>query len=239
MYNNTPPHPHPHPQPPHPTPHPHPYPPPSCSCQRPQRLSLAALEQVTIRADNVNGYATASSFCSFQLKIAPQPVPPSLTTSVFTMYDLAPLGQPVGDLGLVDNNNVIAGLNYVATAAWKTVDAPDAFQLSPSGAITVKLAVLDGLAKPTYRLTVNASDAISWAVLPVTVNLLGTYSCARAAHPSPLPPTDPLLAPTRRRLRPRTPYLTLTLHSERPAARNVRADTQRPRLGGRRHAALA
>jgi hypothetical protein len=135
-------------------------------------FAQAQYYNVTIRADNVNGYATASSFCSFQLRIAPQPVPPTLTTSVFTMYDLAPLGQSVGDLGLVDNNNVVAGLAYVPTAVWRTVDSPDAFSLSTSGAITVKLAVLDGLAKPTYRLTVNASDAISWAVLPVTINLL-------------------------------------------------------------------
>ena len=107
-----------------------------------------------------------------QINILPQPTAPLLSTTIFQLYDLAPANQAVGSVGLVDQNNVIAGLNYVAQAKWASVDSPNAFAISASGAITVAQPVLNALTKATYSYVVNASDAISWGLTPITISLL-------------------------------------------------------------------
>ena len=135
----------------------------------------ASSYNVTLRVDNTAGGQTFSAFCTIIVGVVPKPVAPSVTNAALTTFDLRPNGTYVGNVGLVDNNN-IAGqtATYVAVSRWATRDSPDAFAIDAQGNISVANAVLDTTQKTTYYYTLNASDAVSWAIFPIVISLLPT-----------------------------------------------------------------
>jgi hypothetical protein len=137
---------------------------------------VASSYAITLRADNIGTDQTYTSFCNATVTVVPAPVPPSLTTSVLYAYDLIPNGTWIGNVGAVDNNNVVAGapVVYVARTAFAARDAADDFVIDAAGNVTVKRgATLDATVKAVYTgYSVNVSDAVSSAVYPITINLL-------------------------------------------------------------------
>ena len=135
----------------------------------------ASSYNVTLRVDNTAGGQTFSAFCSIVVGVVPKPVAPSVTNAALTIFDLRPNGTFVGNVGLVNNNNIVGQTaTYVSVSRWAARDVPDAFAIDAQGNITVANAVLDTTQKTTYYYTLNASDAVSWATYPVVISLLPT-----------------------------------------------------------------
>jgi hypothetical protein len=135
----------------------------------------ASSYNLTLRVDNTAGGQTFSSFCNIVVGIVPKPVAPSVTRAALSTFDLVPNGTVVGNVGLVNNNNIVGQTaTYASVARWAARDTPDAFAIDAQGNVTVSNAVLDTTQKTTYYYTLNASDAVSWATYPVVISLLPT-----------------------------------------------------------------
>ena len=136
--------------------------------------SLSASYNVSIRIDNSGFGKVETSFCNSVINIIPRPVPPTLSTTVLSLFDLVGGGTMVGSLGPVNNNNVAAGNNYTTSCKFNTTDAAgDDFVISSNCIVYVKSGkFLDSFIKGTYTYTVNASDALSWAIYSITITLL-------------------------------------------------------------------
>jgi len=114
---------------------------------------------VTVRVDNVGLGDTKSAYCKFPVTIKPVPQPPTIANPTLYMYDLAANGTKVGNIGLINNNNIEGSSDIeVSSSQFVSTDTPDAFAIDNQGNITVKLAVLDATKKSVYTYTVNASD---------------------------------------------------------------------------------
>ena len=148
--------------------------------------STASWYNLTLMVSNIFQGAILNSFCWLTVTVTPQPVPPTLTYTTFSIFDqfvtqprdaFANLaGTLVGNVAPVDNNNVAgAFVNYTATTAWAVVDTPNAFAITPSGAISVAQNVLDATSsKSTFLYTANVSDAVSFALVNVTIIVLAS-----------------------------------------------------------------
>jgi sugar lactone lactonase YvrE len=136
--------------------------------------TLSSSYQVRIRIDNIGFGQLQSSYCDSVIKIIPKPVPPTLTNTVLSLFDLVGGGTDAGNLGPINNNNVAVGNNYTTSCRFNSTDAEsDDFVISNDCSLTVKSGkFLDSFIKGTYTYTVNASDAISWAIYPITITLL-------------------------------------------------------------------
>jgi hypothetical protein len=105
------------------------------------------------------------------INIIPKPVPPTLSTTVLSLFDLVGGGTEVGSVGPVNNNNVVAGNNYTVSCKFNTTDTiSDDFVISNNCIVYVKSGkYLDSFIKGTYYYKVNASDALSWAIYSLTI----------------------------------------------------------------------
>jgi len=137
-------------------------------------FSQSASYNVTIQIDNIGLGQLQSSFCNSVINVIPRPVPPTLSTSVLSLFDLVGGGTMVGSLGPVNNNNVAAGNNYTTSCKFNATDAAgDDFVISSNCIVYVKSGkFLDSFIKGTYTYSVNASDALSWAIYSITITLL-------------------------------------------------------------------
>jgi hypothetical protein len=138
--------------------------------------SLASSYNVSIRIDNIGYDAIASTVCNVRIDVTMRPVPPSLSSSSLFVFDLVPGGTLVGSVGGISNNNVLPTDNYTVRTVFSRLDTiADHFDIHPTtGEIRVKMtgANLDSLLKSSYKYDVNASDALSWNILPITITLL-------------------------------------------------------------------
>ena len=135
---------------------------------------LASTYATTIRVDNIGLGAVLSVFCNLNITISPRPVPPTIVNDFLSVYDLTPAGTYVGNIGAVDNNNVVPAANYSVVAKIVTPDPRgDFFAISAAGDITVKNPTgLDSFRIDFCTIVVNVSDAISWATYPVVISLM-------------------------------------------------------------------
>jgi hypothetical protein len=151
-------------------------------------FDLASAYTATLQATAVGFGESASSTCAIVITILPKPAVPTLSSPALFAFDLSAVGTWVGNVGPVTNNNVAsAAAKYVTTTTIASSDTPDAFAIDSQGNVTVKAAVLDATVKSVFTYTVNASDALSWALYPVTISLLPaarppvTFAQARTA----------------------------------------------------------
>jgi len=141
--------------------------------------SVATSYSLVINIDNIGLGDTKTSTCSnVVVTVTSNPMPPTLTTLTFSLNDMATAGASVGNVGMINNNNIGGVTTEVNVLAVVTAADPDYFQFSNTGQITVKYPagtttpLLDALVKASYVYTVRASDSKSSADYTVTINLL-------------------------------------------------------------------
>jgi hypothetical protein len=141
---------------------------------QPVLYALSTSYQVRIRIDNIGFGQFQSSYCDSVINIIPKPVPPTLSNTILSLFDLVGGGTAVGSVGPVSNNNVAIGNNYTVSCAFNSTDATsDDFDITSDCNVIVKSGkFLDSFVKGTYTYRVNASDALSWAIYPITITLL-------------------------------------------------------------------
>jgi len=141
--------------------------------------SVATSYSLVIDIDNVGLGDTKTSTCSnVVVNVTANPIAPTLTSQTFSLNDLTPVNTVVGDVGMVNNNNVVGVTTEVNTLTVVTSATPDYFAFSSTGNITVKYPagtttpLLDALVKSSYVYTIRASDSRSSAEYNITINLL-------------------------------------------------------------------
>ena len=137
--------------------------------------SVATSYSATVRVDNNSPLWTGIfSTCTFTITVQHVNLPPALTTSAFTLLDLAPVGLFVGNVGATDGNvgDVVSGYKIFSA------DVPAPFAIDAFGNITVAWAGLNAYIKSVYVMSLNMTDGTVVVTKPITFSLM----------PSPRPP---------------------------------------------------
>jgi hypothetical protein len=97
----------------------------------------------------------------------------------FYVNDASISGTAVGNIGMVNNNNIDGQTTnlQINAAVFSTVATPDYFDISSAGAITLSLPAgvsLDATVKNSYEYIVTVSDSLSTTTYPITINLIAS-----------------------------------------------------------------